>query len=406
MKKVFVGLFVFVVCILIAGYLVRHYVGDVGPAILPHVSLNKYTPVPVKRGMPLDSALHVPDGFQIGNFATDLGGVRDMTFSPGGVLLISDMARGRVYALPDRNNDGIADSVETVLTGLERPHGLAFYKDKLYVAEETNVSRYIWAEQVAAGGQIEVARLEKKLFTLPQGDRHFTRSIVFKDDGTMYVSLGSSCDTCVEKSPFLAAVIVSDADGVAPKVFAKGLRNAVFLTINPKTDDIWGTEMGRDLLGDETPPDEINILKANANGSPSDYGWPICYSDKVHDTQFDKKNYGTDPCLTTVSPVYKIPAHSAPLGLTFIDSKQFPDDWQGDLLVSYHGSWNRSTPTGYKVVRMHVNGNTVTREEDFLTGFLQDGTATGRPVDVLFDKDGNLYISDDKAGKIYIVSKK
>jgi glucose/arabinose dehydrogenase len=416
MKKVFVGFFVFVVCLLVAGYLVRHYVGDVGPAILPHVSLTKYTPVPVKRGKPLNSPLHVPDGFQIGVFADGLGGLRAMTFSPSGLLLVSDTGNGKVYAMPDKNKDGIADDVITVLTGLRRPHGLAFYKDKLYVAQETGVYRYIWAEEQAAGGQLAVARLENTvpIISLPEGGRHFTRSIVFDKDGLLYISVGSTCDVCEEKDPRHATVMWVNSDGSTPGS-VEGLRNAPFLTLNQKTNQVWGTEMGRDFLGDNAPPDEINIIKpgypkADLSASPAiplktwHYGWPYCYGNQVYDSSFGRKS--ADFCKTTIPPIYQIPAHSAPLGLTFIDSAQFHKDWQGDLLVAYHGSWNRSTPTGYKVVRMHVRGNTITGEEDFLTGFLQDGTATGRPVDVLFDKDGSLYISDDKTGKIYIVSKK
>lgn len=143
------------------------------------------------------------------------------------------------------------------------------------------------------------------------------------------------------------------------------------------------------------------MRKAIIISENGDYGWPTCYGDRIHDTDFDKNVYTEDPCLFTQSPVFKIPAHSAPLGLTFINSKQFPEDWQGDLLVAYHGSWNRSIPTGYKVVRMKVDGNAISGEEDFLTGFLQGNQALARPVDLIFDKAGFLYISDDKAGYIF-----
>ncbi len=405
MKKLLVGLVIIVIISLLGLVAVKKYVGNIAPAVLPHLSFKKYTPIQVKRGKALDVPLHVPDDYQVGIFADGLGGLRDMTFSPQGLMLVSDTGSGKVIALPDANNDGIADDAITVLSGLRRPHGLAFYKNKLYVAEETGVSRYIWAEKEAAGGQLAVARLDKILFSLPQGDRHFTRSITFAEDGTMYVSLGSTCDSCVEKSPFLASIITSDAEGKAPKVYATGLRNATFVTLNPKTQELWGTEMGRDFLGDETPPDEINIIKGNTS-IPSNFGWPKCYGQRIRDTNFTASGTSEQLCANTVPPIYEIPAHSAPLGLTFIDSAQFPADWQGDLLVAYHGSWNRSTPTGYKVVRLHVEGSSISNSEDFLTGFLQDGTAIGRPVDLIFDKGGNLYVSDDKVGKVYIISKK
>ncbi len=178
----------------------------------------------------------------------------------------------------------------------------------------------------------------------------------------------------------------------------------MFLSVNPKTNEVWAGDMGRDLIGDDIPPEEINILRDGGN-----YGWPICYDNKIHDTNFDKKTYVRDPCADTVAPIYTFQAHSAPLGLTFINSSQFPSDWQGDLLVVYHGSGNRSVPTGYKVVHMKVTGNNITGEEDFLTGFLPPNTsigptgARGRPVDVIFNSQGSLFISDDKAGAVYKV---
>lgn len=189
-------------------------------------------------------------------------------------------------------------------------------------------------------------------------------------------------------------ILISDPAGSTPRIFAKGLRNSVFITLNEKTNEIWVTEMGRDFLGDEIPPDEVNIIKDGG-----DYGWPYCFGEQIYDTNFGQKD--SSYCQNTISPIHKIPAHSAPLGLTFINSPQFPSDWQGDLLVAYHGSWNRSVATGYRVVRMKVNGNAISGEEDFLTGFLSGSQTLARPVDLIFDKAGSLYISDDKEGYIF-----
>lgn len=409
MKKVIIVLLMIVTLAGIGLWYVKNNVGDLRPALMPAVKKKPAQSLQSNLGTPLDFDVTISDGFQIGIFAKDLGAVRDLTFSPGGVLIASVPTLGKVIMLPDRNTDGVADEVNTIVSGLNKPHGVSFYENFLYVAEETNVSRYLWTDQKLIGG---VARLEKKLFDLPKGGRHFTRTIAFDKTGTMYVSVGSSCDVCYENNPFLASVIVSDYNGKTPRTFAKGLRNAPFININPTTQELWGTEMGRDFLGDNLPPDEVNIINNPSAGSgssgsePSNYGWPICYGMKIHDTKFDKNVYTEDPCLNTISPVFEIPAHSAPLGLQFINSEQFPSDWQGDLLVAYHGSWNRSSPIGYKVVRMHMNENTIEREEDFLSGFLQNNTAVARPVDLEFDKNGNLYISDDKSGTIFIVSKK
>lgn len=332
----------------------------------------KSAPTPSTTNTPSDLPYKLSS---IDIFAQNLGGVRDLEFSPGESLLASLTSEGKVIAL--KNNE-----TKDILAGLNRPHGIAFYNGKLYVAEETKVTRYSWDEQ-----NLKVS-FDKVLFDLPKGGNHFTRSLVFDKAGKLYISIGSTCNVCNEEDERYAAVLISDAEGLAPKVFAKGLRNSVFMALNPKIGEIWATEMGRDFLGDNLPPDEINILKEG-----KDYGWPNCYGDKIPDTNFNP----SVTCTNTESPIFKIPAHSAPLGLAF--------DGQGDLLVAYHGSWNRSVPDGYKVVRMKVEGNQIISSEDFITGFLEGNQAIGRPVDLIFDKAGNLYISDDKAGAVYILRK-
>lgn len=358
--------------------------GNIRPAVLTP----KTQPAGNVTTSGANPSLKLPSGFSIGIFAENLGGVRDLEFSPGETLLASVPSEGKIIAL--REKDGKAE-VKDVLQGLDRPHGIAFYDGRLFVAEETQVVRYTWSEQ-----RLEAIR-DKVLFTIPAGGRHFTRSIAFDGQGQLYLSIGSTCDVCNENLPFLATVIVSDSEGKSPRVFSSGLRNSVFIAVNPETNEVWATEMGRDFLGDNLPPDEINILKNGKN-----YGWPNCYGNKVPDRNFNPRaNKAT--CANSESPVYEIPAHSAPLGLTFINSSQFPAGWQGDLLVAYHGSWNRSTPVGYKIVRMNVEGNRILGEEDFLTGFMEGSEAIGRPVDLTFDKAGNLYISDDKSGAVYIV---
>jgi len=398
MKKTFLILVIFAVFFISIFWIIKTYIGDISPILFPVVKNNSISKPQSKLGTQIDIDLKLDKEFQIGVFAKDLGKVRDIVFSPGGVLIASVPESGKIIMLPDRNKDGIADEVNTIASRLERPHGVAFFNNYLYIAEETRVSRYYWTDQKLIGG---VARLEKKLFNLPKGGNHTSRTITFDKSGTMYVSIGSSCDVCIEKHPFLASVIISDFEGKTPQIYAKGLRNSPFITINPDTQELWGTEMGRDFLGDNLPPDEINIIQNNKN-----YGWPLCYGEKVHDTKFDKNIYTDDPCYNTIPPIFQIPAHSAPLGLQFIKSDQFPKSWQGDLLVSYHGSWNRSSPIGYKVVRLDVEGNKIVKEEDFLTGFLQNGGAAGRPVDLEFNNNGDLFLSDDKSGSIYIISKK
>ena len=393
-KLIVFGLPTIIVILVIAFWLIKTYVGDLRPVLLPPGEDLTEIIEQQKPGDPVDFPLKIASDFKIGIFAKDLGAARDLQFSPGGTLLASSKDSGTVYALLDKNKDGRADEKIEVLTGLDKPHGLTFSGGKLFVAELRKVSRYSWDEKNLK------AKFEKKLFDLPYSGGHHTRSIVIDKDGRLFVTIGSSCNVCIEDDPWLAAVIVSDVEGEAPKVFAKGLRNSVFIKLSPETGELWGTEMGRDLLGDNLPPEEINIIREGGN-----YGWPTCYSDRVHDEKFDH-DHKAGECESTEAPIYEFQAHSAPLGLTFIDSPQFPKGWQGDLLVAYHGSWNRSIPTGYKIVRMNVSGNKITGEADFITGFLQGSNALGRPVDLEFDKAGSLYISDDKIGVIYKVVKK
>lgn len=359
--------------------------------------LNKLTSLPSTTLVGDTSSIpfSLPSGYVIHIFSEGLGSPRDLQFSPKGALLASDPSLGRVYALSDKNKDGIADSKKAIITGENHPHGLAFYQNKLFVAEVDKVVRYNWDEESLT------ATKDKVLFSLPKNNNHNSRTIVFDDSGKMYVSVGSTCNVCNEDSNLSATILISDADGNNPTVFSKGLRNSPFIQFNPVTGELWGTEMGRDGLGDNLPPDEVNILKQGKN-----YGWPNCYGNKIADTNFNSNAV----CTNTEAPIYEIPAHSAPLGFVFINSSQFPSSWQGDLLVSYHGSWNRSQPTGYKVVHLKVNGNTITGSEIFLDGFIpadafRGSDSLGRPVDLIFDSSGNLYISDDKAGTVYIVRK-
>lgn len=350
----------------------------------------------ISKGSTPSIPFQLPSGYTIHVFANGLNNPRDMTFSPGGTLLVSDTKDNKVYALPDKNANGVADQNVTIISGENHVHGLAFYNNQLFIAKVDKIVRYNWNDQTIS------ATKDKELFSLPENNDHNNRTLVFDKNGTLFVSVGSTCNVCHEASAFSATVVESNSNGDNPRVFATGLRNAAFLAVNPTTNELWATEMGRDYLGDNTPPDEINIVRQEEN-----YGWPYCWGDKTHDSNFDPRN--THGCRDTTPPIYQIPAHSAPLGLTFVTSSQFPKDQQGDLLVAYHGDWNRTTPIGFKIVHLKVQGNSITGSDDFLTGFLQSpvaGDALGRPVDMIFDKAGNLYISDDKAGNIYIVQKK
>jgi glucose/arabinose dehydrogenase len=221
-----------------------------------------------------------------------------------------------------------------------------------------------------------------------------------QDPEKLLISVGSSSNVSHEEDWRRAKILTADTDGGNLRTFASGLRNAVFMAIHPVTGQVWATEMGRDFLGDDLPPDEINIVEEGR-----DYGWPVCYGKNIHDTDFDDTP-GPNPCIEKAASYIDIPAHSAPLGLAFIPEKGWPKEYWHDLLVAYHGSWNRSEPTGYKIVRYKLDrkGNLL-GEEDFISGWLtENNRALGRPVDILVCPGGIMYVSDDKAGVIYRVA--
>lgn len=332
----------------------------------------------------------LPNGFAITTFAKGLGKPRVLAFDPAGTLFTSIPSQSKIVALPDANGDGVADETITVLDGLNLPHGLAFHEGKLYVAETNAVVVYDY------DASAKRATNRKKIIDLPGGGNHFSRTIGFGPDGKLYVSVGSSCNVCKELDPRRAKILVANADGSGLRDYATGLRNSVFFLWHPVTKDMWATDMGRDMLGDNVPPEEVNIVKDGGF-----YGWPYCYNNKIHDLSFDRSDEARQKCTGSIAPHITFQAHSAPLGLAVIPSG-WPEEYRGDLLVAYHGSWNRSEPTGYKVARFDLDDNLRSKgESDFLRGWLVGDAAVGRPVDLVFDSGGRLFISDDKAGVVY-----
>lgn len=352
-----------------------------------------------------DTPFVLPAGFSISLYAKDLVAPRVLSYAPSGQILVSIPREGKVVALLDKDNDGFAETHVDVASGLNSPHGLANRCEgevcKLYIAETNQVAEYDFDKENIK------ATNKKKLFDLDSGGNHSSRTIMFMpwpDQDKMLVSIGSSCNVCIEKSDQRAKVLEYDFNTSKLTEFAKGLRNSVFMAIHPVSGDVWATEMGRDLLGDDIPPDEINILKKGAN-----FGWPICYGKNIHDTNFDPEgklsvSYGAgkNTCLGFVPSFIDIQAHSAPLGLAFFPEEGWPEEYWYNMLVAYHGSWNRTVPTGYKIVRYKLDAKgKYLGQEDFLTGFMSGGDVYGRPVDILIQPGGLIYVSDDKAGVVY-----
>lgn len=338
-------------------------------------------------GMPL----YLPDGFSISIFARALPAARVMLFDREGNVWLSRTRTGHVSLLEIKSGRSVSQN--DIFRNLKNPHGLAFDPDDtgvLYVAEEDKISKALIGTEAPL----------QKIADLPAGGGHFTRTLLFDPEGKLYVSIGSSCNVCAEKDARRAKIFSLNKDGSDFREFARGLRNAVFMALHPATEEIWATEMGRDLLGDDIPPEEINVVRAGG-----DYGWPNCYGDNIHDDDFDSA--GKVSCAGKIAPHISFQAHSAPLGLAFVpENSNWPEEYKNNLLVAYHGSWNRSVPTGYKIVRykLDAGGNILDKEgEDFITGWLQGNEALGRPVDLKFGPDGALYATDDKAGVIYKV---
>lgn len=354
--------------------------------------------------------LTLPSGFSIEVFAEGLDGPRVITRDPSGNLLVSLTRAGEIVALPDENRDGVADTKITVLSGLNKPHGILFRcregvspaveSCSLYVAEENAVSEYRYDRGTkTAFGRRELVNLPTK------GGGHFTRTLL-AEPGTdrLLVSVGSSCNVCIEEDPRRASILVTTSNGATPEIYARGLRNAVFMTLHPLTGEVWASENGRDNLGDDIPPDEINVVREGGN-----YGWPICFGKNVHDTDFDRNTYIRNPCMEPFETpsLIDLPAHSAALGLDFVPEDSlvggWPESFWSDLIVAYHGSWNRSEKTGYKLVRLKLDeqGN-FEGMEDFVSGWLtDDGEVIGRPVDVRAEPGGVMYVTDDYAGVVY-----
>ncbi len=371
--------------------------------------------IPAKEELPVVASgesisyLQVPDGFRITFFAKDLPGARTMEVDPKGRMLVAQTSKGTITLLEDTDDNGEADTRKIIATGLNNPHGMISRCEEgecvLMVAESTMVSTYVYDLETGTLGT------KTKLFDLESSktDRHFTRSLILDEWGPesaakLLVSVGSSCNVCEETDEQRGRILSYDFTTKKLETYATGLRNAVFMTRNPLFGKIFATEMGRDGLGDTTPPDEINIIEKGKN-----YGWPICYGKNIHDTDFDKKTYIRNPCMEPFeTPSFiDLGAHVAPLGLSFIQEEGWPEEYWYNLLVAEHGSWNSSTPVGYKVERLKINSKgEYIGKEDFITGWLTaDGKKLGRPADIKALPGGTVYITDDMIGAVYKLTK-
>ena len=337
--------------------------------------------------------ISIPAGFRIEVFARDVGGARGLAVDPNGVVVVSIPSTGRVVALPDRVGSGQATQAVTILKDLHLPHGLAFARGYLYVAETGRIVRYRYhAPTLAALDPTVVVQ------GLPSGAHHWTRSIAFGPDGKLYVAIGSSCDVCEERDPRRAAIVRYDADGSGEQIFATGLRNPVGLGFHPTTAALWTTVNERDWAGGGAPPDYVTEIRQGAA-----YGWPRCFA--------ERRAFFRDPtiadsrdCDGMTLPTLELPPHAAPLGLVFYTAEQFPSEYRNNLFVALHGSRAGLPASGYKIARVRFRAGRAGAVEDFSSGWRQDDRVMGRPVDLVVGRDGSLYVSDDHADRIHRVT--
>lgn len=338
------------------------------------------------RGLAGETELELPAGFEASVYASGLDRPRFMAVGPDGTLFLAEQGEDRVVALPDRDGDGRADETIVVGQGYDMAHSLAFVDDgSLLVAGSGTLFRVTLDE-----GLHEAERAA--ILTYPRGGQHSTRTISVAGDGSLLVSIGSSCNVCWEQDQERATIVTAPSGGGTTRVLMRGLRNAVGVAVDPATGAAWATNHGRDMMGDDVPPETVYRVVDGA-----DAGWPRC-----HAGEFVDPDFGTEPdpvsglagCEGVAAPALAYQAHAAPLGLAF---------WRDRAVIAFHGSWNRSEKVGYEVVWVPWDDGPTGPPEALATGFIDEasGDASGRPAGVTVGADGALYVSDDKGGFVY-----
>ena len=347
--------------------------------------------------------LKVPAGFSIAKFADQLGKPRMLAVSASGDVYVTSREAGTVTLLRDTNADGKADQKQ-VVANIKGVHGITLYAGKMYLVSVKEVYR----SDINADGTL--AQPQQLISNLPDAGQHPNRTIGFGPDGLMYLTVGSTCNACAEPNAENATILRANPDGTDRKIFASGLRNTIGFGWHPETKELYGFDHGIDWLGDDQQKEELNQIKQNAF-----YGWPYIYGDgnyNPHPRPMGDTTYAQILAKTTL-PTVSYDAHAAPLGIVFYTAgtgtgSGFPAEYQNDAFVTMRGSWNRTQPSGYKVVRAHFENSKPTRIDDFVTGFLVDNNQSqfGRPVGIATLPDGSLLFSDDNNGVIYRVSYK
>jgi glucose/arabinose dehydrogenase len=344
------------------------------------------------KTLPLDK-IKLPAGFKIDIYA-EVENARSMALSPSGIVYVGNRDKDKVYAVKDSNGDFKADKKWVIASGFNMPNGVAFKDGDLYVAEISRITKFPGIESKLDNPPAPVVIKAD----YPTESHHGWKYIAFGPDGKLYVPVGAPCNICESEDKIYASITRLNADGSGLEIFAHGVRNSVGITWHPETKELWFTDNGRDMLGDDKPFCELNAApKAGMH-----FGYPYCHEGTLKDPEFGNKR----PCSDFTPPMDKMGPHVAPLGLKFYTGAMFPDSYKNQLLVAEHGSWNRSKKSGYNLTLVNFVNNKVTGHQVFASGWLDDATqkAWGRPVDVLMLPDGSMLVSDDQANVIYRVS--
>ena len=338
--------------------------------------------------------LKIAEGYKLTVFATGLGRARVIRQTLGGNFIVTAARDGKVlFVRADSNQDGRSDGVHELLSGLNRPHGLMVEDNTVLIAESHQITAFA-LEGESDPATARLTRLRTVLDGMPNDGGHSTRTITRGQDGRIYVSVGSSCNVCIEDHPWRAAII-RFVDGQKPEVFATGLRNSVGMDWHPQTGELYASNAGRDMLGDNFPREELNLVEKGKH-----YGWPFFNENNVPDPDYGAEKPAD--LAETETPVHMFTAHSTPLSIRFLRHNK-SDKPGATALVARHGSWNRSTKSGYDIVRLRFHAGGQITEEPFITGFEEGEDVIGRPVDVYETADGAIWITDDFAGAIYKV---
>jgi glucose/arabinose dehydrogenase len=345
-----------------------------------------------RDGLPL-SRIELPKGFEISVFTDAVPNARSLALGERGTVFVGTRTDGRVYAVVDADQDGRGETVHTLAEGLNMPNGVAFKDGALWVAEVSRLRRFDGIEASLAQPPAPKVVYED----LPKERHHGWKFIAFGPDGKLYVPVGAPCNICEPEDERYASILRMNSDGGGREVFAHGVRNTVGFDWHPATGVLWFTDNGRDMLGDDLPPDELN----RAPEPGLHFGYPYCHGGDLPDPYFGEGH----KCSSYTPPAQRLGPHVAALGMRFYTGRGFPPEYRNQIFLAEHGSWNRSEPIGYRVSLVRLDGSKVASYETFAEGWLgDDGKAWGRPVDVLVMPDGALLVSDDRAGAIYRIT--